>query len=118
VSISVRNARAGTVNWVSGDELSLYLLYSTVAAPYSWKYYFVNLIFPLGATVARLWAGRRDFEIGLWAVFLLNLLAGLELLGRRLSTLFKFWSFHFLAATVLFVLIARERSRPEIPTEC
>jgi len=118
VSISVRNARAGKVNWVSGDELSLYLLYSTVAAPYSWKYYFVNLIFPLGATVARLWAGRRDFEIGLWAVFLLNLLAGLELLGRRLSTLFQFWSFHFLAATVLFVLIARERSRPEIPTEC
>jgi alpha-1,2-mannosyltransferase len=118
VSISVRNARAGKVNWVSGDELSLYLLYSTVAAPYSWKYYFVNLIFPLGATVARLWAGRRDFEIGLWAVFLLNLLAGLELLGRRLSTLFQFWSFHFLAATVLFMLIARERSRPEIPTEC
>jgi len=118
LSISVRNARAGKVDWVSGDELSLYLLYSTVAAPYSWKYYFVNLIFPLGATVTRLWAGRRDFEIGLWAVFLLNLLAGLELLGRRLSTLFQFWSFHFLAATVLFVLIARERSRPEIPTEC
>jgi len=118
VSISVRNARAGKVNWVSGDELSLYLLYSTVAAPYSWKYYFVNLIFPLGAAVPRLWAGRRDFEIGLWAVFLLNLLAGLELLGRRLSTLFQFWSFHFLAATVLFVLIARERSRPAIPTQC
>jgi hypothetical protein len=120
VRISVRNARGGaaTVNGVSGDELSLYLLYSTVAAPYSWKYYFVNLIFPLGAAATRLWAGRRDFEIGLWAVFLLNLLAGLELLGRRLSTLFQFWSFHFLAATVLFVLIARERSRPDAPTEC
>jgi alpha-1,2-mannosyltransferase len=120
VSISVRNARgsAGTVNWVSGDELSLYLLYSTVASPYSWKYYFVNLIFPLGAAVTRLWAGRRDFEIGLWAVFLLNLLAGLELLGKPLSTLFQFWSFHFLAATVLFVLLARERSRPGATTEC
>ena len=120
VSLSVRNARgsAGTVNWVSGDELSLYLLYSTVASPYSWKYYFVNLIFPLGAAVTRLWAGRRDFEIGLWVVFLLNLLAGLELLGKPLSTLFQFWSFHFLAATVLFVLLARERSRPGAPTEC
>ncbi len=120
VSISVRNARgtAGTANWVSGDELSLYLLYSTVASPYSWKYYFVNLIFPLGAAVTRLWAGRRDFEIGLWAVFLLNLLAGLELLGKGLSTLFQFWSFHFLAATVLFVLMTRERSRAGAPTEC
>ena len=98
---------------MSSDELSLYLLYSTVVSPYSWKYYFVNLIFPLGAASTRLWAGRRDFEIGLWVVFLLNLLAGLEVLGRRVSTLFQFWSFHFLAATVLFVLLARERSGPD-----
>jgi hypothetical protein len=118
VTVSMRSARrhGGSVDSVGGDDLSLYLLYSTVAAPYSWKYYFVNLIFPLGAAVTRLWAGRRDFEIALWAVFLLNLLAGLELLGRRLSTLFQLWSFHFLAASVLFVMLARERPGPSSET--
>ena len=50
----LRGARSR--NWPNGDELSLYLLYSTVASPYSWKYYFVNLMFPLGAAVTRLWA--------------------------------------------------------------
>jgi alpha-1,2-mannosyltransferase len=116
VTVSTRSARrrGGSVESVDGDELSVYLLYSTVASPYSWKYYFVSLIFPLGAAVARLWAGRRDFEVALWAVFLLNLLAGLELLGKRLSTLFQLWSFHFLAASVLFVMLARERSRPSV----
>jgi hypothetical protein len=118
VTVSLRSARRheGSVDSVGGDELSLYLLYSTVASPYSWKYYFVNLIFPMGAAVTRLWAGRRDFAIALWAVFLLNLLAGLELLGRRLSTLFQLWSFHFLAASVLFVMLARERSRARSET--
>jgi hypothetical protein len=113
VTVSLRNARrdAASVESVGTDELSVYLLYSTVASPYSWKYYFVNLIFPIGAAVMRMWAGRRDFGIALWAVFLLNLLAGLELLGRRLSTLFQLWSFHFLAASVLFVMLARERPR-------
>jgi hypothetical protein len=92
----------------NGDELSLYLLYSTVAAPYSWKYYFVNLIFPLGAAAARLWTvERRDFSRGLIAVFVLNLLPGLELLGKRLATLFQLWSFHFLAVVVLFALLFR-----------
>jgi hypothetical protein len=120
VTVSMRSARRheGSVDSVGGDELSLYLLYATVASPYSWKYYFVNLIFPMGVAVTRLWAGRRDFEIALGAVFLLNLLAGLELLGRRLSTLFQLWSFHFLAASVLFVMLACEGSRPksEIPS--
>jgi hypothetical protein len=97
---------------IVADEVSLYLLYSTVAAPYSWKYYFANLIFPLGAASTRLWLARRDFAIALGAVFLLNLLPGFELLPKRLATLFQLWSFHFLAAAVLFVVLARERLRP------
>ena len=96
----------------NGDELSLYLLYSTIAAPYSWKYYFVNLIFPLGAAVARLsTAEQRDFGRGLVAVFLLNLLPGLELLGKRLATLFQLWSFHFVAVAILFALLCRSAFR-------
>jgi alpha-1,2-mannosyltransferase len=95
-----------------GDELSLYLLYSTVAAPYSWKYYFANLIFPLGGAVSRLWGpSRREFAAALGVVFALNLLAGLELLGKRLSTTFQLWSFHFLAVVVLFALLARAAFR-------
>ncbi len=109
VSVLARRRHAPIGGVIGGDELSLYLLYSTVASPISWKYYFVNLVFPLGAAVTRLWAGRRDFEVALWGVFLLNLLAGLELLGRRLSTLFQLWSFHFLAAALLFAMLARER---------
>jgi len=110
----------------NGDELSLYLLYSTVAAPYSWKYYFVNLVFPLGAAVARLsTAEQRDFGRGLVAVFLRNLLPGLELLGKRLATLFQLWSCHFVAVAVLFALlwrsafrIARAPSFPSSRTVC
>ena len=91
-----------------GGELALYLIYSTVAAPYSWKYYFANLIFPFGVAVARLWTpDRPTVERPLYVVFLLNLVAGLEILGKRLSTLFQLWSFHFLAAALLFVAIAR-----------
>ena len=91
-----------------GDELSLYLLYSTVAAPYSWKYYFANLVFPLGGAAGRLWeADHRRAEIGLAIAFTLNLLAGLELLGKSLSTTFQLWSFHFLAVVVLFALLSR-----------
>jgi hypothetical protein len=91
-----------------GDELALYLLYSTIAAPYSWKYYFVNLIFPLGAAVRRLGGEAKEarrFALGLGIVFVLNLLAGLELLGDSASMLFQLWSFHFLAVVVLFVLL-------------
>jgi alpha-1,2-mannosyltransferase len=100
-----------------GDELSLYLLYSTVAAPYSWKYYFANLIFPFGSALGRLWGrDRRRFEAGLAVVFALNLLAGLELLGKRLSTTFQLWSFHFLGACVLFSLLADAAFRSG-PTE-
>jgi hypothetical protein len=91
-----------------GDELGLYLLYSTVAAPYSWKYYFVNLVFPVANAARRLYtdgAEARRFAIGLSLVFVLNLLAGLEILGDFASTLFQFWSFHFLAVVVLFVLL-------------
>ena len=96
----------------NGDELSLYLLYSTVASPYSWKYYFANLMFPLAGGVSRLWGPeRREFTAGLAIVFALNLLAGLELLGKRLSTTFQLWSFHFLAVVVLFVLLARAAFR-------
>jgi alpha-1,2-mannosyltransferase len=96
----------------NGDELSLYLLYSTVAAPYSWKYYFANLMFPLAGAVRRLWGPERgEFAAGLGIVFALNLLAGLELLGKRLSTTFQLWSFHFLAVVVLFVLLARAAFR-------
>jgi hypothetical protein len=92
----------------NGDELSLYLLYATVAAPYSWKYYFANLMFPLAGAVRRLWGPERDtFAVGLGLVFALNLLAGLELLGKRLSTTFQLWSFHFLAVVVLFALLSR-----------
>jgi alpha-1,2-mannosyltransferase len=95
-----------------GEELALYLLYSTVAAPYSWKYYFVNLIFPFGSAVALLAStGGPAIARGLVAVFTLNLLAGLELLGKRLSTAFQLWSFHFLAVVVLFVLLARAALR-------
>ena len=101
----------------NGDELSLYLLYSTVAAPYSWKYYFANLIFPLGGAVSRLWGpSRREFASALGVVFALNLLAGLELLGKRLSTTFQLWSFHFLSVVVLFALLARAAFR-ETPRE-
>jgi hypothetical protein len=112
--VSWREARRSTEREdpIGADEVSLYLLYSTVAAPYSWKYYFANLIFPLGAASTRLWLARRDFAIALGAVFLLNLLPGFELLPKRLATLFQLWSFHFLAATVLFVMLARERLRP------
>ncbi|HUE38961.1 MAG TPA: glycosyltransferase family 87 protein [Candidatus Binatia bacterium] len=96
----------------NGDELSLYLLYATVAAPYSWKYYFVSLIFPFGAAVARLaGAERREFGGALLAVFVLDLLPGLELLGKRLATLFQLWSFHFLAVVVLFALLWRSAFR-------
>jgi hypothetical protein len=76
-----------------------------VAAPYSWKYYFVNVAFPVGNAARRLYTDDGDarrFAIGLSVVFLLNLLAGLEILGDFASTLFQFWSFHFLAVAVLF----------------
>jgi alpha-1,2-mannosyltransferase len=102
-----------------GDELGLYVLYSTVAAPYSWKYYFVNLAFPVGNAARRLYtddADARRFAIGLSVVFLLNLLAGLEILGDFASTLFQFWSFHFLAVAVLFALLLPAAFRvPERP---
>jgi len=112
--LSLRLAAAGRTEPAgrNGDELSLYLLYATVAAPYSWKYYFVSLIFPFGAAVARLaGAERREFGGALLAVFVLNLLAGLELLGKRLATLFQLWSFHFLAVVVLFALLWRSAFR-------
>jgi len=96
----------------NGDELSLYLLYSTVAAPYSWKYYFANLMFPVAGAVSRLWGPERvTFAADLGIVFALNLLAGLELLGKRMSTTFQLWSFHFLAVVVLFVLLGRAAFR-------
>jgi len=112
LSSRLANLRRPEPQGPNGDELSLYLLYSTVASPYSWKYYFANLMFPLGGAVGRLWSpARREFAAGLWVVFGLNLLAGLELLGKRLSTTFQLSSFHFLAVVVLFVLLARAAFR-------
>jgi len=108
LSLKLTAASRSEARRLNADELSLYLLYSTVAAPYSWKYYFANLLFPLGAALARLWEPDRNrFEIGLGVVFLLNLLAGLELLGKRWAMTFQLWSFHFLAVCVLFALLAR-----------
>lgn len=96
----------------NGDELSLYLIYSTVASPYSWKYYFASLVLPFAAAARRLWGpGRRRVEAGLWVVFLLNLLAGLRLFGKKAGLLFQLYSFHFLAAAVLFLLILRAQGR-------
>ena len=112
VRLSLRLGAAPQPQGPGGDELALYLLYSTVLSPYSWKYYFVNLVFPLAAAVRRLWMDhRRSFEMGLWAVFFLNLLPGLELVGKRLATVLQFGSFHFLAVVVLFALLAREAFR-------
>src|SRR5262249_28191813 len=117
IPLVLLSSRLAALRWPEpqgphGDELSLYLLYSTVAAPYSWKYYFANLMFPLAGAVSRLWGPRRDeFAAGLGIVFALNLLAGLELLGKRLSTTFQLSSFHFLAVVVLFVLLARAAFR-------
>ncbi len=92
----------------SGDELSLYLIYSTVASPYSWKYYFASLVLPFAAAARRLWGPSRGrVEIGLWAVFLLNFLPGLRLFGKQAGLLFQLYSFHFLSAAVLFVMIFR-----------
>jgi alpha-1,2-mannosyltransferase len=108
VWLSWRLAVARSEEPAGPEELALYLLYSTVAAPYSWKYYFANLVFPFGVAVARLATGdRRLMENGLYVAFALNLLAGLEILGKRLSTLFQLCSFHFLAVALLFALIAR-----------
>ena len=112
LSLRLTGARHQEPAGPKGDELALYLLYSTVAAPYSWKYYFANLVFPFGVAVARLPTGERRFmENGLYVVFVLNLLAGLEILGKRLSTLFQLWSFHFLAVALLFALISRAAFR-------
>lgn len=91
------------------DELSLWLLYTTVAAPYSWKYYFANLMFPFASALPRVWTtDRRRFEIALGGVFLLNALAGIELPGETAEMLLETASLHFVGALVMFVLLGRE----------
>jgi hypothetical protein len=124
-SLRLGAARETEPHGPGGDELSLYLLYSTVASPYSWKYYFVNLVFPLAAASRRLWGPepeRSRFRTGLVVVFILNLLPGFELIGKRASTAFQLGSLHFLAVVVLFVLLARPalrgRSFPSSDTVC
>lgn len=92
-----------------GDELSLWLLYSTVASPYSWKYYFANLLFPFASLVPRLWSpDHRRFELVLGIVFTLNILAGAELPGEMAETLLEAVSLHFIGVILLFALLARE----------
>ncbi|MGH7899402.1 MAG: hypothetical protein ACREQQ_15715, partial [Candidatus Binatia bacterium] len=112
LSLRLRAAGATEPQGPRGDELALYLLYSTVLSPYSWKYYFVNLTFPLAAALQRLWESRApSLEAGLWTVFLLNQLPARDLVGRKLATALQLGSFHFVAAALLFVVLAREAFR-------
>jgi alpha-1,2-mannosyltransferase len=112
LSLRLRSAGATKPQGPRGYELALYLLYSTVLSPYSWKYYFVNLAFPVAAAVQGVWEKRRPSLVtGLWVVFFLNFLPARDLVGRRLATLFQLGSFHFLAAALLFALLAREAFR-------
>ena len=104
-----KHANAPKSSQQRGDELSLWLLYSTVAAPYSWKYYFANLMFPFAGATPRLWTEKhRRFEITLGVVFVLNLLAGVELPGDAAEMLLEAASLHFVAVVVLFVLLGLE----------
>ncbi|MEA2624105.1 MAG: alpha,2-mannosyltransferase [Candidatus Binatota bacterium] len=89
-----------------GDALALALLYATVASPYSWKYYFVDLMLPFAAVLRRLWSERRNQAAAvLLAVLFLNLVPGTKLFGRGAALQFQIWSFHFLAVAVLFAAI-------------
>ncbi|MGH7818848.1 MAG: hypothetical protein ACREQ9_03670, partial [Candidatus Binatia bacterium] len=88
-----------------GGELSLYVVYATVLSPYSWKYYFVQLILPFAVATRRLCEGRRRAAPALGAVFFLNLVAGQRIFGRGVALLFQQLSFHFLAAAALFALL-------------
>lgn len=91
------------------DELALWLLYSTVAAPYSWKYYFANLMFAFAAITPRLWtADRRRFAIALAAVFVLNTAAGIELPGETAERWLEAASLHFVGVVILFALLVNE----------
>ena len=93
-------------------DLSLYLLYATVATPYSWKYYFVDLILPLGVALRGLWSPeRRRAAAVVVLVVVLNLLPGFRLFGKPSALLFQLYSFHFLSAVALFAAIASERPR-------
>lgn len=101
-----------------GAELGLYLLYATVASTYSWKYYFIDLLLPLAVVVRRASEGRQwGGAVVWWAVFMLNLLPGLRLFGKSVGHFFQLASLHFLAAVVLFVVVAwAQRSlRPPVP---
>lgn len=108
--VSARLARAGTPEpqGPGGEELSLYLLYSTVVSPISWKYYFANLMLPFATLSRRLWSdGRGGGPAGaaLAVSFLLNLVPGTRLFGKQAGLWFQLASFHFLAVVVLFVAI-------------
>ncbi len=95
-----------------GDELALYLLYSTVASPYSWKYYFANLILPLGVVARRLWGDElRGAGRVLGLVFVLNFLPGFRGFGKALALVFQLASFHFLGVVGLFAWIAHSAFR-------
>jgi hypothetical protein len=90
-----------------GDELSLYLIYVTVASPYSWKYYFANLTLPIAALLRGAWArtGRRVALVTV-VVALLNWLPGTPIFGKAAGRAMQLLSFHFLAAAVLAAVIA------------
>ena len=97
-----------------GAELGAWLLYATVLLPYSWKYYFVDLIPACAVVLRRLWSPRPSpYAWGLGVVFVLNLVAGLRLLGKPVALLFQLWSFHFLAVAVLLWLTLRAAAEGE-----
>ncbi len=111
---SLRVARAGAAAspLLRCDELALWLLYSTFAAPYSWKYYYANLAFPFAVALARLWTDRwRRFAIVLGVVLALNTIAGIELPGESAEAMLDACSLHFVGAALLFVLLEREVAR-------
>ena len=107
---SVRADRAGglAAGGPAVQDLALYLTYATIALPYSWKYYFVNLLLPLTVLLARLHEGRSLWLLaGLACVFVLNFLPGFRLIGRQGALFFQLASFHFVAAAAVFVLVDR-----------
>jgi len=102
------------------DELALYLLYATVAAPYSWKHYYVTLLLPLAALVWRLRADdRRAVAIVLGFTFLASVLPGSGIFGKHGDLFLQLNSTHFLSVVVLFgaLLVRAFREDREVPAE-
>lgn len=105
--VSLRSRRRGE-HFPATGEVELAILYATVVAPYSWKYYFVGVVPALALVLAR-WrrsptAAATSFLI---AFLVLNQLPGLRLFGRAIATGFQLWSLHLLALLLLFAVAAR-----------